>query len=504
MNYNNPILPIDYSDPDVIRSGDDFFMVASSFGCVPGLPVLHSKDMVTWEIINYAVKSFTFPDYDKPKPGCGWWAPAIRVHDGVYYIFIPEPDKGIFVTHTTDPFGEWSPVHCIKEAKGWIDPCPLWDDDGNAYMVNAFAKSRAGFNSVLAVSKMTPDCTALIGDYKIVFDGTKNHPTIEGPKFYKRNGYYYISAPAGGVPTGWQTVLRSRDVFGPYEEKIVLAQGNTPINGPHQGAWVDLDNGDSWFYHFQDCDAAGRIVHMQPMRWENDWPVIGINQNENGVGEPVLTYRMPIPGAPSKTHQVNDTFTSDKLGLQWQWYANCPQGAYEMTGDALRLFARETYEGKLTAMASLLTQKFPKPVFTATVKVKAAPEVGCMAGVGVVGGVHSFFALEKTAEGLMLNQYKGSAEPAADALIASMPAPSSELYLKMDCDAFGINTFSYSVDGKEYVGFGEGFTTKKGYWMGAKVGLFAVRKTGNGISTADSVGYCDFMDFCATNLGVDS
>ncbi len=124
----------------------------------------------------------------------------------------------------------------------------------------------------------------------LVFDGHDNHPTVEGPKFHKRNGFYYIFAPAGGVATGWQLVLRSKNIYGPYEEKIVLAQGKTAINGPHQGAWVDTPTGEDWFLHFQDKVAFGRIVHLQPMTWKNDFPVMADN---NGTGEPVLSYRKP-------------------------------------------------------------------------------------------------------------------------------------------------------------------------------------------------------------------
>lgn len=132
-------------------------------------------------------------------------------------------------------------IHLVKAAKGWIDPCPFWDEDGNAYLVNAFAKSRIGFNSKLCVSRLSADGLRVLDEGKIVFDGAKTQPTIEGPKLYKRNGYYYIFAPAGGVKFGWQTVLRSKDIYGPYEEKIVLHQGKTKINGPHQGAWVETE-----------------------------------------------------------------------------------------------------------------------------------------------------------------------------------------------------------------------------------------------------------------------
>lgn len=189
----------------------------------------------------------------------------------------------------------------MKAGKGLIDPTPLWDDDGKAYLAYAFAGSRAGIKSILVVCTMNEEGTEANNDEVIVFDGHENHPTVEGPKFYKRNGYYYLFAPAGGVATGWQLVLRSKNVFGPYEERIVMEQGETSINGPHQGAWVETAEGEDWFFHFQDKGAYGRIVHLQPMRWVNDWPVIGFDDNGDGIGNPVASFKKPLVNRKIKT-----------------------------------------------------------------------------------------------------------------------------------------------------------------------------------------------------------
>lgn len=235
--YRNPIINADYSDPDVVRVGADYYMTASSFNAVPGLPILHSRDLVNWSIIGHAIKRLEPGElFDKPQHGGGVWAPSIRYYKGEFYIYYGDPDMGIFMTKATDPAGEWSKPLLVKAAKGWIDPCPLWDDDGNAYLVHAFAGSRAGTKSILVVNRMSVDGMSLLDDGVIVFDGHDADPTVEGPKFYKKDGYYYILAPAGGVATGWQLALRSRKIYGPYERKIVMAQGNSSVNGPHQGA----------------------------------------------------------------------------------------------------------------------------------------------------------------------------------------------------------------------------------------------------------------------------
>ena len=294
--YKNPIIYADYSDLDVVRVGDDFYMVSSSFNCSPGLPVLGSKDLVNWTIIGHVFQKNPFDIFDSPQHGNGVWAPSIRYHNGEFYVYYGDPDLGIFMAKTKNPAGPWEPLVHVKEAKGLIDPCPFWDDDGQAYLIHAWAKSRAGINSILTINRMSLDGTKILDEGKMVFDGHANHPTIEGPKLYKQNGYYYIFAPAGGVRNGWQTVLRARNIYGPYEDRIVLHQGNTEINGPHQGGWVELKSGESWFIHFQDRDAYGRIIHLQPVKWVDDWPVMGIDNDGDGTGEPVLTYKKPDIG----------------------------------------------------------------------------------------------------------------------------------------------------------------------------------------------------------------
>ena len=368
--YKNPILYADYSDPDACRVGEDYFMISSSFCNAPGLPVLHSKDLVNWKVVNYILPKVPEERYDKPVHGCGVWAPAIRYHDGTFFACFPMPDEGIYMSTTKDPFGTWSEPVNIRPGAGWIDPCPFWDEDGRAYLVAGVAKSRIGYKSVLHMIEMQPDGMGLIGEAKVVFDGNLNEQeTIEGPKLYKRNGWYYIFAPAGGVKTGWQTVLRSRNIFGPYEYRVVMRQGDSPVNGPHQGAWVDTVTGEDWFLHFQDVYAAGRIIHLQPMSWKEDWPIIGIAKDGNDYGEPVLTYRKPNVGEAAKEAVIcepdaSDDFAKKTLGLQWQWNANPKEDWYNITSEGLCLNAVKQEEKiKHGDYPNLLLQKWPAPEF---------------------------------------------------------------------------------------------------------------------------------------------
>ncbi|MFP4978511.1 glycoside hydrolase 43 family protein [Paenibacillus sp. CN-4] len=496
--YRNPILYADYSDPDVIRVGGDFYMTASSFAHTPGLPILHSKDLVNWRLIGHAVDRLP-GEYDGPvRHGDGVWAPSIRYHDGKFWIFFSAPDEGIYMTTATDPAGPWSPLHLVKEAKGWIDPCPFWDEDGRAYLVHAFARSRSGIKHRLKMCGMKPDGTELLDDGVIIYDGELNHPTMEGPKMYKRNGYYYIFAPAGGVPTGWQTILRSRDVYGPYEDKIVLQQGSTETNGPHQGGYVELESGECWFIHFQDRNAYGRIVHLQPMRWEDDWPLMGIDIDGDGIGEPVSVHKKPDVGGihPIQVPDTSDEFDADALGLQWQWQGNPGAVCASLTERPgwLRLYSRPLPGAAETVYASpdMLCQKLPAPSFRVTAKLEFHPEAeGERAGLIVFGHAYAYLALRKERDrlALVLVEGRGGGENWERTLAAAEgDAPEGPVYLRAECRPEAVFAFAYSWDDRTYTPIGGDFTATPGGWVGAKIGLLSLL----GGTESAAGGYADF------------
>ena len=487
--YKNPILNADYSDPDACRVGNDYYMTASSFNCVPGLPILHSNDLVNWKLVNYAIQRLT-PDsaFSKPQHGNGVWAPSIRYHKGEFYIFYGDPDQGIFMTKTKDPMGSWKPVVLVKKGKGLIDPCPLWDEDGKVYLVHAFAGSRTGIKSILAVTELSKDGKREIGVERIVYDGHVTDPTIEGPKFYKRNEFYYIFSPAGGVPTGWQLVLRSKSIYGPYERKVVLAQGRTAINGPHQGAWVDTKSGENWFLHFQDIGAFGRVVHLQPMIWKNDFPVIGSDDDGDGCGEPVLTYQKPKVGKkyPVSTPDDSDEFNTNTLGMQWQWHAN-PQSWWAFANQekgSLSLFSvpLPTDCKNLWNVPNLLLQKFPSNEFTATIKLNFTPDaryVGERTGLMVMGLNYALLSFESVKDGFLLSQNeclqadKGNKELVNE----QVKLTTQRIFLRIKVEPNATCTFSYSTDNKSFINLGNTFTAKEGKWIGAKIGTFCTRPT---------------------------
>ena len=479
--YKNPILCADYADPDVIRVGEDYFMVASSFCNVPALPLLHSKDLVHWQVVNYILDRLPFDTYNKPSHGNGVWAPAIRHHNGIFYVMYPMPDEGIFCCTATDPFGKWSEPMTVRAGAGWIDPCPFWDDDGKAYMVSGFAKSRIGFKSILNLAEMKPDCSGLIDDGKHIFDGHHTQPTIEGPKMYKRNGWYYILAPAGGVKHGWQTALRSRDIWGPYEEKIVMFRGGTDINGPHQGGLVDTPSGETWFIHFQDLEACGRIVHLQPVAWVDDWPIIGSDPGGEGCGSPVRTYRMPDVGGmfPPVFPVASDAFDGEALGLQWQWNANPRPNQYALKDGQLHLFA-QPYVGALCDAPHLFLQKYMAEGFEAVAKIDLGNlEIGSTAGVVVLGRTYGALAIKNTGNGLAFTRVQGQVAGEETTVPITHADISGTMYLKLTVSPQMETTFSYSIDGAHFIAAGDSFVSTTGFWVGSKFGYFVTGDKGS-------------------------
>ena len=527
--YKNPVINADYSDPDVCRVGNDFYMTSSSFACFPGLQILHSTDLVNWKIIGAALTDDypVLPEFrgtnldwrKRIQHGNYVWAPSIRHHDGWFYIYWGDPDQGLFMTKTQNPAGTWSKPVCVKPGKGMIDCCPLWDEDGKAYISHGCAGSRAGVKSVLFVAPMSADGTTVTGPSRIVYDGHEDQPTIEGTKFYKRNGYYYIMSPAGGVKYGWQVILRSRNPFGPYEEYVGLAQGKSKINGPHQGAWIDTPSGEDWFLHFQDKHAYGRVVHLQPAKWVNDWLVIGDDRDGDGCGDPVTQWKKPALKATENVQpREDDEFSATDLGLQWQFEG--PYSHYWYFCDAnkskLRLYGIQQPENytNLADMQNTLMQKFPAENFTVTSKLKFIPNPGNKnkgeeAGFIIKGLDYAAIKFVTTKEGCFMrfvkckDAMKGGKEVVETEMpmtlveqekpytqryaVDDIPQPrhaTQDIYVRAVVKSAGIGNgitssaqFYYSTDGKKFTKIGSPFTVKEGKWIGAKVGYFNCRSS---------------------------
>ncbi|MDR0352384.1 MAG: glycoside hydrolase 43 family protein [Opitutaceae bacterium] len=494
--YKNPVLNADYSDPDAIRVGDDYWLTSSSFCHVPGLPVLHSRDLVNWTLVNHALPALVPREhYAGVRHGHGVWAPALRRHAGLFWIYYPDPDFGIYAITARDPRGEWSAPVLVKGGKGLIDPCPLWDDDGRVWLVHGWAKSRSGICNIITLHRLAADALSVADEGRVILDGNAmpGWNTIEGPKCYKRNGWYYIFAPAGGVGTGYQAVFRSRDIGGPYENRITLERGDTHVNGPHQGAWVDTPLGEHWFLHFQEIPAMGRVVHLQPMTWgADDWPRMGTAAGSaaegDASGRPVLRHAMPRAsassantGAGATEPATSDDFSSARLGRQWQWQAN-PRETWARIDTA----AHTLHLACVPAPAphshwlspNLLLQKFPAPAFTATVAMRFAPSgEGAAAGLMVFGYNYAWLGLRRE-DGvlrlLLVTCHDAHEAAARERIAASAGADApAEVLLRVTVTPRAECRFSRSDDGKTFMPIGGVFQAASSRWVGAKVGLFA-------------------------------
>lgn len=462
--YKNPVLNADFSDPDVIRVDDKYYMVASDFHFM-GMQVLESQDLVNWQIVSQIYDRFDLPGWDANQHyGGGSWAPSIRHHDGLFYVYFCTPDEGLFMATATDARGPWSPLHCVKAVPKWEDPCPFWDDDGQAYL----GRSQYGAGPII-IHKMTADGKQLLDDGVTVYTG----PVAEGTKIMKRDGYYYLIIPEGGVCCGWQTVLRSRNIYGPYEKRVVLEQGSTNINGPHQGALVEATDSTWWFFHFQETHPAGRVVHMQPARWTADgWPQIGVDIDGNGIGEPVEVWTKPKSNISTPSQNgMGGSF------LAWQWNHNPVDSAWSYDERKGRLTFHLLPAENMKQSRNMLTQKTVGYESVATTRIDVSQlHDGDYAGLLCTG--NRFMGVGICRENGKLSFYL---EQDGERIQLS-PCKQKAVYLRVEIDSRqNHHQFAISTDGKTFRDVGEPFSLRMGSWKGSRIGLYTYHKeVGNG------------------------
>lgn len=462
--YRNPVLNADYSDPDIVRVGDDFYMVCSEFHYM-GMPVLHSKDLINWTIIGQVYNSLKHdPIYDNMDAYAkGSWAPAIRYHDRKFYVYFCTPTEGLYMSTASNPAGPWSPLHEVVRVAGWEDPCPFWDDDGNAYL----GHSTVGAGPIV-IHRMSPDGTRLLDDGAIVYVGK----IAEGTKIYKRNRYYYLIIPEGGVKTGWQTVLRSRSIYGPYERKVVLQTGKTNINGPHQGALVELESGESWFMHFQDAGILGRVCHLQPVTWVDDWPLMGCD------GEPVSIFKKPDVGGTYERRlpQTSDEFDGPNLGHQWQWNHNPANDCWSLAKRPGYLSLEALHAGNIFKAKNTLTQKLmgENGVITTELNIENM-KPGQTAGLAfLAGNEENWIGIVKEGEYSFIKAVTGGTRYHGPGIKAC------NVWLRTVIDLNSTTEFYFSLDNENYMQLGGPCKLSAGYWKGARIGLFSYNTVNDG------------------------
>ena len=466
MRYTNPILFGDYSDPDIIRTGEDFYMISSSFSYFPGIPVLHSRDLVNWELLSYVCRSLPFERYNVPQHACGTWAPSLRYHDGKFYVYVCTPDEGLFCFIAQDPSGDWE-MHHVLDVTGWINPCPLFDDDGNMYLAHSFAASRVGINNVLYMHKMSNDGLSITDMGREVVNGAEYGAVpIEGTKLYKREGTYWLFCPAGGVTSGFQLAFRSDSVYGPYEGKVVLSQGQTRVNGPHQGGWVDDGRGGDWFVHFQDVGAYGRITHLQPLVWKDNWPVIGND------GQPAPTGVTPFERFKGRI-PASDDFKKG-IGLQWQWQANPFLSWYRELKPGLRLYCAPSEY--LFWAGNFLSQLMHYMDFDFDVSIRLFLRTGDRVGAAMMGYTYYFLCAEgdriKLIKGISQRWNKRIIPRVMETVLEDLPFAGDRLFVRMRVK-HSMVSFFFGEDANHLTAMGSEYPMSGGGWTGARPGIYA-------------------------------
>lgn len=475
--YRNPILNADYSDPDVIRVGADFYLVCSDFHFM-GIPVLHSKDLVNWTIVGQVYNRLDVDtSYNTMRRyGRGSWAPSLRYHAGRFWVYFCTPDEGVLMSSAAKAEGPWTKPVVVKRVRRWEDPCPFWDEDGQAYL----GHSVLGAGPII-LHKMSTDGTRLLDEGTTVYTG----PGAEGTKIYKRQGYYYFVIPEGGVATGWQTVLRSKSLYGPFEKKVVLEQGQTAVNGPHQGGLVDLESGESWFIHFQDAGPIGRVAHLQPVQWVDGWPQIGRDQDGNGIGEPVAGGPKPKVGkGPYRVNapQTGDEFTALSLGPQWQWNHNPVPENWSLTEKKGFLSLRALPARTLQRARNTATQKLMGRRGTITTRLDVSLLAdGQRAGLCLLGAKNYEIGVVKTGGVLTVFATHNGAATAGPALTAPT------VWLRVAADLDQATVLQYSLDGQFFQPLGGACQFEPvNFWKGVRPGLFSYNeKTAGGTALFD-------------------
>jgi beta-xylosidase len=496
--YTNPVIAADFPDPDVIMVDSIYYMVNTTMFTFPGVPILKSCDLVNWQYCCNAVQRFDYsPCYDLDgcdRYGHGQWATSLKYHNGKYYLLFITLQEGGFLCTADKPEGPWQ---VRKLPKGFYDPGLFFDDDGRIYVANGYSN----INITELDTNFAPK-----GNDSLVYTGNIRGG-LEGTHVYKINGYYYMYSTYGGLD-GIQVALRSKNIYGPYEQKIVIYDTTHGVNfGIHQGALIRTQTGEWWTMLFVDSGPFGRFPSLQPVTWVDGWPMVGVD------GKAVVTYRKPNVGRqyPALTLPTSDEFDAAKLGVQWGWNHNPDPGAWSLTERPghLRLRTARIVDS-LPKARNTLTQRMvayysDTLLSIATTKMDISHmKEGDIAGLAVFQDPYAFIGIKKSNGRnyiLMVNNGKsidsalveGSAVYLrGSALHGSGAAP---YYRGKSAPGSGNASFSYSLDGRSFKKIGNelhmNFNLR--IFTGNKFCLF-------NYATSETGGYVDF-DWFRTEAG---
>jgi xylan 1,4-beta-xylosidase len=500
--FTNPLFYDEFSDPDMIRVGDWFYLTGTTMHAMPGLPILRSKDLVNWEFVSYASDKLDFgPGYrledGKGIYGQGIWAPSLRFHKGIFYIFSNVNGRATQIYSAADPKGPWT----HREMKrGLHDLSVLFDDDGKTYVVWGHQQ--------MHVAQLTDDLTDLVpGTERVLF--SKTDGMGEGAHFYKIKGKYFILSAnyAGGFR---MPAARADTVYGPYEvnwaiskdEAFGMASGYSlksakrpfVINPPnpaspppplHQGGIILTPAGEWWGFSMMDFNSIGRLLALSPITWQDGWPYFGLPGNLRRTPRTWVKPKTAAAQPIAVPYQRSDDFSAPALAPIWQWNHVPVDGKWSLTERPgfLRLHALPA--SSFWGARNSLTQRAIGPMSSPTVALDVSGlKNGDVAGLGLLSLPYATLGVEKDAAGLAVAVYDQTTETNHRVRIEA-----SRLWLRADCNFLTEKArFSYSVNGKDFLPIGEEFTMvfQLTTFQGVRYALFNFNRMG-----AEG-GYADF------------
>lgn len=479
--FTNPIIWADAPDLSITRNGDDFYLISTTMHLMPGAPVMHSRDLVHWEMASYVFNTLNDNSkYDLLNGtvyGRGQWASSIRFHKGKYYVlFSPndEPFKSYFYVTDNPEKGNWK---LITRTRHFHDASLFFDDDDRIYV---FTSNK--------VFELSPDFKTVIGnpDGTQVFQKDESETgLLEGNQIIKKDGKYYmmmISWPRGGKRR--QVVYRADKVAGPYEKKVVLEDNFLGFSYAGQGALIDDKNGNWYSVIFQDRNGVGRVPVLLPVKWENGWPVLGDN------GKVPLTGQVPLPPFRPKNHLVeSDEFSDKKMKIQWQWNHNPVNSAWSLSERKgfLRLKTSRIVDNLYLA-PNTLTQRMegPKSSGVVALDVKGMKDSD-VAGFSAFNGDSGILSvvMEGNKKYIVFSTDEVSLDNKTKAVTGvkkeekkRIPLNSDKVYFKINADfnlGKDLADFYYSTDEKNWTEMAKDYKMifdYRRFFMGSKFAVF--------------------------------
>lgn len=521
--YTNPLLYDEFSDPDVLRVGDDYYLAGTTMHTVPGLVILHSKDLVNWENVSYCFDRFDFDDdafslkNGKEIYGQGIWAPCIRYSDGKFYLFSNVNGKGLqcFVSDKIE--GPWKHFNM----KGDIyDLGVLFDDNGKVYAIHGYGEVK---------------CTELYPDMSGPIEGTEsviipNGSAVgEGHHMYKINGKYYLIS-TDYRPNGRTLCSRADNIRGPYETRVITADETfgyhaspmTKIDGRimpdgypvsvtppdpdkvvasniHQGGIVSTPDGQWWALLMMDFHSIGRTVTLAPITWSDGWPMIGLPGN---LGRAPRTWLKPnTVGRDSETphpaYVRSDDFNSGKLQRVWQWNHNPDDSMWSLTKKG-KLRLRTMPADQLMWARNTLTQRAigPESIVTVELDTKNMKD-GDVCGLGNINVPCSWIGMVKDGNKMTLRRFE---QLNNDTLDMDVTMPDNRIWLRLIGDYDNDKArYAYSLDGKNFSPLGKDMTLSYQLisFQGSRPSLFAFNHKG------EKGGYAEFDNFTVEETAAD-